>query len=158
MKGDFSQRIAFYFPSNRRTLAYTVWNVWNQTPWNNCQKSPSWRREHYVMRIIFVVFFGCYTWYHCGRYYGSTQVCIYRWAPFQVLHAIVYPANDSIYQQDNVKCDTVSSVSAWLEEHQVKFTIFPWPSKSVDINLIMNLWDHLHHVFHAMDSQLRNLA
>ena len=71
---------------------------------------------------------------------------------------IVFPQDDGIYQQDNVKCHTTGSVLAWFEEHQDEFTVLPWQANSPDLNPIENLWDHLDRVVRAMDPQSRNLT
>ncbi|GFW97885.1 transposable element Tcb1 transposase [Trichonephila clavipes] len=71
---------------------------------------------------------------------------------------IVFPQDDSIFQQDNARCHTAASVRAWFEEHQDEFTVLPWPANSPELNPIENLWDHLDRVVRAMDPQPRNLA
>ncbi|GFT51624.1 DDE_3 domain-containing protein [Trichonephila clavipes] len=74
---------------------------------------------------------------------GSIQVHICPYGPCPPNMHIVFPQDDDIYKQGNVKCHTAVSVCAWFEEHQDEFTILPWPANSPDFNSIENLWDHL---------------
>ncbi|GBN24958.1 hypothetical protein AVEN_210173-1 [Araneus ventricosus] len=71
--------------------------------------------------------------------------------------ATVYPANDGVFQQDNVTCHVPKIVRAWFEEHDEVFQLLPWLPNSPDLNHCENLWDHLDRHIKQKDPLPRNL-
>ncbi|GFW45195.1 DDE_3 domain-containing protein [Trichonephila clavipes] len=92
------------------------------------------------------------------RHDGSIQVRKSPCGSCPPLFAPFAPQDDGIYQQDNAKCHTASSVREWFEEHGDEFTVLPWPANSLKLNLIKNLWEHRDRVVHAVDPYPRYLA
>ncbi|GBN02499.1 hypothetical protein AVEN_185898-1 [Araneus ventricosus] len=71
--------------------------------------------------------------------------------------AIVYPANDGVFQQDNATCHVSKIVRAWFEGHDEEFQLLPWPPNSPDFNPCENLWEHLDRHIRQKDPPPRNL-
>ncbi|GFV34568.1 transposable element Tcb1 transposase [Trichonephila clavipes] len=71
---------------------------------------------------------------------------------------IVFPQDNGIHHQDNMKCHTAGNVHSWFEEHQDEFTVLPCPAKSPNLIPIENLWHHFDRNVRALDPHPRNLA
>ncbi|KFM59479.1 hypothetical protein X975_12549, partial [Stegodyphus mimosarum] len=61
--------------------------------------------------------------------------------PGSLIHvSTVFLARDSVYQQDNAPYNKGQIITGWFEEHSSDFQVMCWPSNSIGINPIEDLW------------------
>ena len=56
---------------------------------------------------------------------------------------MMFPKNDTIFQNDNSPIHIARSVQAWFEEHEDAFQHLPWPAQLIGLNIIEPVWSVL---------------
>ncbi len=67
----------------------------------------------------------------------------------------VIGGQDWIFQQDNAAIPTSAATQTWFRANYVR--VMPWPSKSLDLNPIENLWGMLVRLVYANGRQFNSV-
>jgi hypothetical protein len=62
---------------------------------------------------------------------------------------MMFPKNDTIFQNDNSPIHTVRSVQSWFEEHEDALQHLPWSAQLLGLNIIEPVWS-------VLDSRVRS--
>lgn len=108
------------------------WNVWKLIPCNNC-----WRVQAGGGNVVV---WGILLWYSLDTLINVKDTMDHHKYTFVLVDhfhtymRIVFPQNDSMYQQDNMTCHTACHAHEWFREHQDEFIILSWLANSFDLS------------------------